>query len=63
MTTIAYIENLRKKAEKDVPRVFYDYADSASWPETTYWANENDLKVIKFHQRGAIDVSVQDTNM
>ena len=63
MTAIACIEDLRKKAERRVPRMFYDYADSGSWSETTYRANEDDLQAIKFRQRVAIDVSYRDTAM
>ena len=63
MTAIACIEDLRKKAERRVPRMFYDYADSGSWSESTYWANEEDLQAIKFRQRVAIDVSHRDTTM
>mgnify|MGYP001400040876 FL=1 len=63
MTAIAGIEDLRKKAEKRVPRMFYDYADSGSWSESTYRANEDDLQAIKFRQRVAIDVSTRDTKM
>ena len=63
MTAIACIEDLRKKAEKRVPRMFYDYADSGSWSEATYRANEDDLQAIKFRQRVAIDVSTRDTKM
>ena len=63
MTAIACIDDLRKKAEKRVPRMFYDYADSGSWSESTYRANEDDLQAIKFRQRVAIDVSIRDTKM
>ena len=63
MTAIACIEDLRIKAERRVPRMFYDYADSGSWSESTYQANEDDLQAIKFRQRVAIDVSYRDTTM
>ena len=63
MTAIACIEDLRKKAERRVPRMFYDYADSGSWSESTYHSNEDDLQAIKFRQRVAIDVSQRDTTM
>ena len=63
MTAIACIEDLRKKAERRVPRMFYDYVDSGSWSEQTYHANEDDLQAIKFRQRVAIDVSQRDTTM
>ena len=63
MTAIACIEDLRKKAERRVPRMFYDYVDSGSWSESTYRANENDLQAIKLRQRVAIDVTHRDTTM
>ena len=63
MTAIACIEDLRKKAERRVPRMFYDYTDSGSWSESTYHANEDDLQAIRFRQRVAIDVSQRDTTM
>jgi L-lactate dehydrogenase (cytochrome) len=50
---IATIEDLRKIAQKRVPRMFYDYADSGSWTESTYRANEADLQKIRFRQRVA----------
>ena len=43
--------------------MFYDYADSGSWSETTYQANETDLAAIKFRQRVALDVSTRSTEM
>ena len=63
MTAIACIEDLRKKAERRVPRMFYDYADSGSWTESTYRANETDLQELKFRQRVAVDVSTRSTAM
>ena len=39
MTTITCIEDLRKLAQRRVPRMFYDYADSGSYTESTYRAN------------------------
>ena len=63
MTTIACIEDLRRKAKQRVPRMFYEYADSGSWSESTYRANEDDLQALKFRQRVAIDVSARSTKM
>ncbi len=63
MSAIACIEDLRKKAKKRVPRMFYDYADGGSWSESTYRANEDDLQAIKFRQRVAVDVNRRDTGM
>jgi len=56
MTVITSIEDLRVLAQKRVPRMFYDYADSGSWTEGTYRANESDFRRIRFRQRVAQDV-------
>ncbi|MEZ5653073.1 MAG: alpha-hydroxy acid oxidase [Burkholderiaceae bacterium] len=52
---IACIEDLRILAKRRVPKMFYDYADSGSWTESTYRANESDFGKIKFRQRVAIN--------
>lgn len=46
-------------ARRRVPRMFYDYADSGSWSESTYRANEADFQKIKFRQRVAVDISAR----
>src|SRR4051794_10996898 len=51
------IEDLRVLAERRVPRMFYDYADSGSYTEGTYRANEEDFAKIKLRQRVAVDLS------
>src|SRR4029450_8857705 len=51
------IEDLRVLAERRVPRMFYDYADSGSYTEATYRANEEDFAKIKLRQRVAVDLS------
>jgi L-lactate dehydrogenase (cytochrome) len=53
---ITCIEDLRLLAKKRVPRMFYDYADSGSWTETTYRANESDFARIKLRQRVAVNM-------
>ncbi|MEO6271115.1 MAG: alpha-hydroxy acid oxidase [Lautropia sp.] len=53
---ITCIDDLKKLARRRVPRMFYDYADSGSWTESTYRANEDDFKQIKFRQRVAINM-------
>ena len=55
-TPITCIEDLRRLAERRVPRMFYDYADSGSWTEETYRANASDFVPIKLRQRVAIDM-------
>ncbi|MGZ5081962.1 MAG: alpha-hydroxy acid oxidase [Usitatibacter sp.] len=56
MPVITCVEDLRRLAQRRVPRMFYDYADTGSWSETTYRANEEDFRDIRFRQRVAIDV-------
>ena len=56
MTVITTIEDLRQLAQKRVPRMFYDYADSGSWTESTYRANEADFQKIKLRQRVAVNM-------
>ncbi|MBP8138283.1 MAG: alpha-hydroxy-acid oxidizing protein, partial [Alicycliphilus sp.] len=55
------IEDLRQVAECRVPRMFYDYADSGSWTEGTYRANESDFSAIKFRQRVAVNMEGRST--
>ncbi|MGB7301497.1 MAG: alpha-hydroxy acid oxidase [Burkholderiaceae bacterium] len=53
---MACIEDLRTLAKRRVPRMFYDYADSGSWTESTYRANESDFAAYKFRQRVAVNI-------
>src|SRR4051812_46226653 len=41
--------------------MFYDYADSGSWTESTYRANESDFNRILFRQRVAVDIDNRST--
>ena len=61
MTVITTIEDLRVLAKKRVPRMFYDYADSGSWTEGTYRANEADFQSIKLRQRVAVNMENRST--
>ena len=61
MSVITTIEDLRVLAEKRVPRMFYDYADSGSWTESTYRANESDFQKIKLRQRVAVNMENRST--
>jgi len=56
MAVVTCIEDLRVLAQRRVPRMFYDYADSGSWTESTYRANENDFRPIKLRQRVAVNM-------
>jgi len=61
MPIITCIEDLRVLAERRVPRMFYDYADSGSYTEATYRANESDFSKIKLRQRVAVNMDNRTT--
>ena len=61
MPVITNIEDLRVLAQKRVPRMFYDYADSGSWTEGTYRANESDFQKILLRQRVAVNMDNRTT--
>jgi len=56
MPVITCIEDLRLLAKRRVPKMFYEYADSGAWTESTYRANESDFASIKLRQRVAVDI-------
>lgn len=60
-TIITNVEDLRVLAQKRVPRMFYDYADSGSWTESTYRANSADFQKIKLRQRVAVNMENRST--
>ncbi|MEH6631372.1 MAG: alpha-hydroxy acid oxidase [Halopseudomonas aestusnigri] len=57
MAQILEIADLKKLAQRRVPKMFFDYADSGSWTESTYNANESDFQKVKFRQRVAVDMT------
>ena len=61
MSVITTIEDLRQQAQKRVPKMFYDYADSGAWTEQTYRKNESDFDRITLRQRVAVDMSNRTT--
>ncbi|MFB0915635.1 MAG: alpha-hydroxy acid oxidase [Burkholderiaceae bacterium] len=61
MPVITNVEDLRQLAQARVPRMFYDYADSGSWTESTYRANTDDFARIKLRQRVAVNMSNRST--
>jgi len=58
---ITTIEDLRVLAQKRVPRMFYDYADTGSWTGSTYRANEADFDKILLRQRVAVNIDNRST--
>jgi L-lactate dehydrogenase (cytochrome) len=56
---ITTIEDLRVLAKRRVPRMFYDYADTGSWTETTYTPNEAYFDMILSRPRGGLTVETR----
>ena len=61
MSVITCVEDLRVLAQRRVPRMFYDYADSGSWTEGTYRANEAEFQKIRLRQRVAVNLERRST--
>lgn len=57
MPIITDIEDMKRLFKKRVPKMFHDYANSGSWTESTYRANEDDFQKIKLRQRIAVDMT------
>ncbi|QLF68288.1 alpha-hydroxy-acid oxidizing protein [Peteryoungia desertarenae] len=57
MKPILEIADLKDLARRRVPKLFFDYADSGSYTEGTYRANESDFARIKLRQRVLVDMS------
>ncbi|TRL40043.1 alpha-hydroxy acid oxidase [Rhizobium straminoryzae] len=51
------IADLKALARRRVPKMFFDYADSGAWTESTYRANEADFAGIKLRQRVLVDMT------
>ena len=61
MNPITCIEDLRRLAQKKVPKMFFDYADSGSYSEHTYRRNMLDFDDIYLRQRVAVNVEARST--
>ncbi len=57
MTQVLDIAEMKALARRRVPKLFFDYADSGSFTESTYAANEADFAAIKFRQRVLVDMA------
>src|SRR2546430_16710510 len=60
MPILTCIEDLRRRARRRVPKMFFEYADGGSYGEETLRANRADLERIKLRQRVLVDVSRRD---
>ena len=57
MTEPLDIQDFKNLARRRVPKMFFDYADSGSWTESTYRANETDFAKIGLRQRVLVDMT------
>jgi L-lactate dehydrogenase (cytochrome) len=51
------IPEMKERARRRVPKMFFDYADSGAWTESTYRANSEDFDKIKLRQRVLVDMA------
>lgn len=57
LTDALTIADLKDKARRRVPKMFFDYADSGAWTQSTYDANEADFAKILLRQRVLVDMT------
>jgi L-lactate dehydrogenase (cytochrome) len=62
MAKVLEIADLKRIAKRKVPKLFFDYADSGSWTESTYKANESDFQKLLLRQRIAVDMTNRSLN-
>jgi L-lactate dehydrogenase (cytochrome) len=54
------IDDLRDRARRRLPRMFFDYLDSGAFGEVTLRRNRSDLEALELRQRVMVDVSRRD---
>ncbi|MFG6080899.1 L-lactate dehydrogenase [Paracoccus litorisediminis] len=61
MPVITCIDDLKAIYRRRVPKMFYDYAESGSYTESTFRENTTDFARIKLRQKVAVDMSGRTT--
>jgi L-lactate dehydrogenase (cytochrome) len=61
MKALPSIADLRERARRNVPKMFFDYADAGSYNQETLRANRSDFEQIKLRQRILRDVDQRST--
>jgi L-lactate dehydrogenase (cytochrome) len=56
LENVLTIEELMARAKRRVPKMFFEYADSGSYTESTYRDNESDFQKIKLRQKVAVNL-------
>ncbi|MEP4039427.1 alpha-hydroxy acid oxidase [Pseudophaeobacter sp.] len=62
MPPITCVEDFRQLYKRRVPKMFYDYAESGSYTETTFRRNEADFQNLNIRQRVGRDITDIDTS-
>jgi L-lactate dehydrogenase (cytochrome) len=53
---ILTVDEMKMAARRRVPKMFFEYADTGSYTESTYRANEDDFTKIKLKQKVAVNL-------
>ena len=61
MKAFPCIDDLRERARRNVPNMFFDYAEAGSYNEETLRANRADMERIKLRQRVLVNVDQRST--
>jgi len=61
MKAFPSIEDLRQRARRNVPKMFFDYADAGSYNQETLRANRSDFEKLKLRQRVLVNVDKRST--
>lgn len=56
MAAITDIADLKALARRRVPKMFFEYVDTGSWTQSTYYDNEAAFRRQKLRQRVAVDI-------
>lgn len=62
MAKITSVADFKDLYARRVPKMFYDYAESGSYTESTFRQNEADFQRLKIRQRVGVDISGVDTS-
>ncbi|MBE7733040.1 alpha-hydroxy-acid oxidizing protein [Devosia sp. CC-YST696] len=56
MNKVLTVDEMKRLAHRRVPKMFFDYADSGSYTESTYRQNESDFSKILLNQKIAVNL-------
>ena len=61
MPVITTIDDLKQMYKRRVPKMFYDYAETGSWTEQTFFENSADFQDLHFRQKIAVNMESRST--